>query len=132
VLTDARVDYSARGEAALLRSGRTPLRLVFAGPHLTVYEVPHPTPMLTGPPGARVVSLTESRIVVAAERAGRYRLAVRFSRYWRPSAGCLSRAADGMIRLSIPRPGRLALKFAPNAKSALAALAGWSAHSCAG
>ena len=78
VLTDAPTDYSARGEAALLRSGRTPLRPVFAGPHLVVYELPHATPILTGPPGARVVSLTESRIVVAARRAGSYRLAVRF------------------------------------------------------
>ena len=131
VLTDAPVDYSARGEAALLRSGRSPLRPVFRSMHLTVFEVPHATPILTGRPGARVVSLTESKIVVAAERAGRYRLAVRFSRYWRPSAGCASRAADGMIRLTIPRPGRVSLKFAPNAKSALAALAGRSSRACA-
>ena len=131
VLTDAAVDYSARGEAALLRSGRTPLRPVFSSLHLTVYEVPHPTPILTGPRGARVVSLTDSRIVLAAARAGSYRLAVRFSRYWQPSAGCLSRGADGMIRLSIPQAGRVSLKFAPNARSALAALAGRSTHSCA-
>jgi hypothetical protein len=130
VLTDAPVDYSARGEAALLRGGRTLLRPVFSSLHLTVYEVPRATPILTGPRGARVVSLTDSRIVVAAPRAGSYRLAVRFSRYWRPSAGCLSRGADGMIRLSIPRPGRVLLKFAPNARSALAALTGRSTHSC--
>jgi hypothetical protein len=105
---------------------------VFTSLHLTVYAVPHATPILTGRPGARVVSLTESRIVVAAERAGTYRLAVRFSRYWRPSAGCLSRRADGMIGLTIPRPARVSLKFAPNAKSALAALAGRSARPCAG
>jgi hypothetical protein len=132
VLTDAPVDYSARGEAALLRSGRTQLRPVFTGLHLAVYEVPHATSILTGPPGGRVVSLTESRIVLAAQRAGSYRLAVRFSRYWRPSAGCASRTADGMIRLSIPRPARVSLKFAPNAGSALAALAGARARSCAG
>jgi hypothetical protein len=132
VLTDGPVDYSARGEAALLRSGRTPLRPVFRSLHLTVYAVPHATPILTGPPGARVVSLTESRIVVAAGQAGTYRLAVRSSRYWRPSAGCLSRTADGMIRLAIPHPGLVTLKFAPNAKSALAALTGRSARSCAG
>jgi hypothetical protein len=131
VLTDAPVDYSARGEAALLRSGRTPLRPVFKSLHLTVYAVPHATSILTGPPGARVVSLTESRIVVAARQAGTYRLAVRFSRYWRPSAGCLSRTADGMIGLTIPRPTSVSLKFAPNAKSALAALAGRSVHACA-
>jgi hypothetical protein len=132
VLTDAPVDYSARGEAALLRSGRTPLRAVFTSLHLTVFEVPHATPILTGPRGARVVSLTESKIVVGTTRPGRYRLAVRFSRYWRPSAGCASRGSDGMIRLTLPRPGRVSLTFAPNAKSALAALAGRSSRACAG
>jgi len=131
VLTDAPADYSARGEAMLLRSGRTPLRAVFRSVHLTVFEVPRATPILTGRPGARVVSLTESKIVVAAERAGRYRLAVRFSRYWRPSVGCASRNPDGMISLTIPRPGHVSLKFAPNAKSALAALTGRSSRACA-
>jgi hypothetical protein len=131
VLTDAPVDYSARVEAALLRSGRTPLRPVFSSLHLTLYEVPRATPILTGRRGARIVSLSDSRIVVTAPRAGSYRLAIRFSRYWRPSAGCLSRGGDGMIRLSIPHPGRVSLKFAPNARSALAALAGRSTHSCA-
>jgi len=132
VLTDAPVDYSARGEAALLRSGRTPLAVAFADAHLTVYEVPHATPILTGPPGARVLSLTESRIVVRARRAGTYRLAVRYSRYWRPSAGCAARAGDGMIGLTVARPGRIALKFAPDARSAFAALTGGAARSCAG
>jgi hypothetical protein len=132
VLTDAPVDYSARGEAALLRSGRTPLRRVLTGPHLTVYEVPHATSILTGPAGARIITLTESRIVLAVRQAGTYRLAVRSSRYWRPSAGCLSRTGDGMTRLSVPRAGRVSLKFAPNAESALAALAGRSWRSCAG
>jgi hypothetical protein len=130
VLTDTRPDYSARGETALLRSGRTPLRPVFAGRHLVVYEVPRATSILTGPPGARVVSLTESRIVVAARRAGDYRLAVRWSRYWQPSAGCATRSRDGMIRLAIPRPGRISLKFAPSPRSAFAALTGRAARSC--
>ena len=44
-------------------SGRTPLRPVFASTHLTVFEVPRATPILTGPPGSRVVRMTESRIV---------------------------------------------------------------------
>ena len=132
VLPDATVDYSARGEAALLLSGRTPLRPVFASTHLTVFEVPRATPILTGPPGSRVVRMTESRIVISAAHAGTYRLAVRFSRYWRVSAGCATRRDDGMIRLSIPRPGRVALKFAPGPGTALAALTGRAARSCAG
>jgi hypothetical protein len=77
-----------------------------------------------------VVALTESRIVIAARRAGSYRLAVRWSRYWQPSAGCATRNRDGMIRLAIARPGRVALKFAPSPRSAFAALAGRAARSC--
>src|SRR4029079_13911465 len=87
VLTDAPTDYSARGEARLLRSDRTPLRRGFTGRHLVVIVAPNATCILPGPPGGGVVALTESRIVIAARRAGSYRLAVRWSRYWQPSAG---------------------------------------------
>ena len=130
--SDAAVDYSARGEAALLRDRRTPLRPVFRSAHLAIFRVPHATPILTGPSGSRVVSMTESRVVLDTRRAGSYRLAIRFSRYWRPSAGCVTRAHDGMIRLFVPRPGRVSLEFAPNPRSALAAVAGRAARSCAG
>jgi hypothetical protein len=132
VLSDAAVDYSARGEAALLRSGRSSLRPVFRSAHLTIFAVPSARPILTGPPGGRVASLTESRIVLAVRRAGTYRLAVRFSRYWRPSLGCALPAEDGMVRLTIPRPGRVSLRFAPDPGRALAALTGGPARSCAG
>ena len=39
VLTSAPVDYSARGEAAVVRGGRAPLRPVFATRQLTVFEL---------------------------------------------------------------------------------------------
>src|SRR5262249_46719408 len=100
--------------------------------HLTVFELPAATPILTGPPGARVVSMTESKIVIAVSHAGSYHLAVRFSRYWRPSAGCATRAEDGMIRLMVPGPGQVALRFAADPGTALAALTGRAARSCAG
>ena len=64
-------------------------------------------------------------------RAGAYRVAVRFSRYWQPSVGCVSRGADGMIELTVPRPGAVRLAFKPTPKRALAALAGRPARSCA-
>src|SRR5204863_1602986 len=43
VLTDAPTDYSAEGEAAVLRGGRARLRVVFRSRHATVYAVPRPT-----------------------------------------------------------------------------------------
>ena len=44
LLSDAPPDYSARNEAALIRSGRTALVPVFRSAHVTVYELPNATP----------------------------------------------------------------------------------------
>jgi hypothetical protein len=128
VLTDAAADYSARGEAELLRSGRVPLVPVFRGAHVTVLAVPRPTSIL---PGGRVLSMSESRIVVAVPRPGTYRLAVRWSRYWRPSAGCVARTKDGMTRLTLGRAETVRLSFSPSAGRALSALTGAASRSCA-
>ena len=62
VLTKAPSDYSARDEAALLRSGHSGLRPVLRTTNLTVLEVPNPRPILTGPAPARVLQLTGTRI----------------------------------------------------------------------
>jgi hypothetical protein len=131
VLTKAAPDYSARAEAAIVGGARSPLRPVFRSLDLTVYQVPGATPIVTGPGVARVLSMSESRIVASVSRPGTYRVAVRASRYWRPSAGCAVRGHDGMIRLTVPRAGRVRLAFAPDPRKALAALAGHAARSCA-
>jgi hypothetical protein len=132
VLTSAEPDYSARAEAALVRGPRSPLRLVFHAAHVTVYEVPAATSIITGPGAARVLELGDSRIVAHVARAGTYRLAVRFSPYWRTSAGCIAHGSDGMTRLTVRRPALVRLDFAPSPRRALAALAGRSARSCTG
>ena len=84
VLTKATPDYSAEAEAAIVGGRHSPLRQVFRAAQLAVYEVPRPTPILTGPGSGHVLQMTESRIVLRVERPGRYRVAVRFSRYWEP------------------------------------------------
>jgi hypothetical protein len=124
VLTTAPPDYSARGEARLLRSGRSGLRPVFRTPRLTVFAVPHPRPILTGAAPATVLRLTGTRLVVELSRAGRYRLAVRYSPYWHVDGACLIRRPDGMTTISAPHAGRLELSFRVNATSALAAVGG--------
>ena len=75
VLTDAPTDYSARTEAELLRSGRSGLPIVFATAHATVYAVPSPLPILTGPGRPRVDQVSESSVTVTITRPGTYRLA---------------------------------------------------------
>jgi hypothetical protein len=121
VLTKAPSDYSARDEAALLRSSHSGLRPVLRTRNLTVLAVPRPRPILTGPVPARVLSLTGTRIVVDLPQAGNYRLAVRFSPYWDAGGACLIRRADGMTTIAARRPGRLELAFRVHPASAIAA-----------
>jgi hypothetical protein len=51
-------------------------------------------------------------------------VALRHSPYWQASAGCLTRSLDGMLRLTVARPGTVRLRFDVDAGRALAALAG--------
>ncbi|HEX3268943.1 MAG TPA: hypothetical protein VHQ98_13245 [Gaiellaceae bacterium] len=120
VLTKAPPDYSARAEAALLRSGHSGLQPVLRTANLTVLEVPRPRPIVTGPAPARVLRLTGTRIVVELPRAGSYRLAVRYSPYWNARGACLIRREDGMTTIAALRPGRLELAFKVHPARALA------------
>ncbi len=130
VLTDAPTDYSARGEATLLRSGRSGLTRVMKTKHLSIYAVPSPHRLITGPGSAKVVGLTETRVTVRAMAAGTYRLAIRYSPYWMASSGCLDPGHDSMIRLRLFAPGTVRLTFHFNARRAVAAFAGRRPQSC--
>jgi hypothetical protein len=130
VLTDAPLDYSARREAQLLRSGRSGLTVVMHSSHLTIFAVPSPRRLITGPSRARVVALTETRVTVAVGAAGAYRLAIRYSPYWSASSGCLDPSPDGMISLRLPAAGAVELHFHVNARRALAAFAGERPQTC--
>lgn len=124
VLTAAQPDYSAKREALLLHRGELPL--VFEANGIRIYEVPHASSIA---PGARVLRLTPATVTLALPRAGTYALSIRYSPYWHPSAGCVTRAADGMTVLTAPR-GDVRLRFAVNADSLVAAGTG-SSSACA-
>jgi hypothetical protein len=124
VLSQAPPDYSARGEADLIRSGRSGLALVFATRELAIYEVPDARPMITGPAAPRLASLNESRIGVVLHAGGTYRIAVRWSPYWHASLGCLAKGSDGMLRLTTHRARVVRLAFHVDAVRALEELAG--------
>ena len=130
VLTDAPPDYSARAEASLLRSGRSGLTRVMKTRHLSIYEVPSPRELITGPAPARIVKLTQTQVSVQVAARGTYRLAVRYSPYWSASSGCLDPGKDSMIRLQAAGPGRIALTFRVNTRRALAALQGKPPQTC--
>ena len=131
VLPDAPLDYSAREEGALIAGGRSGLSVAFRSAHTTVYAVPSPQRIVTGPGSASVLALEQHQITLAIPRAGRYRIATNWSPYWRTDAGCLSKGADGTIRLSTTRAGVVRVDLSVNAKGALAALAGDSEPTCA-
>jgi hypothetical protein len=126
VLTDAPVDYSARAEAALIRSGRTHLVPVHRTAHMTVYELPDASPMIVGAGDATVLWMWPSRFVAEFGAAGAYRVKVRWSPYWRTSSGCISRTVDGMVRLDVPHPGLVDLSFGVTVQRGLQTLAGLS------
>jgi len=124
VLARTTPDYSARAESALVRSGRAGLARVYDDRTIAIYRVPHFEPIVTGPGRSRVVSMTQARIVVAVSKGGTYRVAVRYSPYWRTSDGCLSNGKDGMLRLTTLHARVARIGFIVSADSAFDQLAG--------
>jgi hypothetical protein len=98
-------------EAALLRSGGSGLRRIFADGKVAIYELRRPAPILTGPGSPRITRLDHSRIEGTLTTPGAYSLKIRYTRYWRVRAGavCVERVTGGMTRLRATRAGRFAL-----------------------
>lgn len=99
VLTNAPPDHSSRREARFVRSGEAGLRQVFARRGISIYAVPQPQPIVTGPGHPAVLALRESRLRLRLSRSGTYLVAVRWSPYWHASTGCLTRSPGGLLRL---------------------------------
>ena len=106
-LHDAPVDYSAAGEARLVREGLPYLREVFRDDNWRVYEVAGARPLADG---ARLAALRDDEVVLDAPRAGRVLLRVRWTPYWKVAEGsaCVARAGD-WTALQIRAPGRVRL-----------------------
>ncbi len=124
VLTDAPVDYSGRAEERLLRRGHSGLAVVFRTRAITVFAVPSPQPIVTGPAGPRVLALRPGSIVIDVHRTGIYRVALRFTPYWSASDACISETKGGLFDLRALRTGVIRLAFAVTASNALDALTG--------
>jgi hypothetical protein len=113
-------------EARLLRSGRSGLSPVFADGNVTIYELPQPAAILTGPGSPQITRLDHSRIEGTLRRPGAYVLRIRYTRYWRVRAGavCVERTAGGMTRLRATRPGRFVLSVPERPDSLVRLLVG--------
>ena len=124
VLTDATPDYSAKDEAALLESGHSGLRIVFESAHATVYQVPSPYPLVTGPGHPRIDALTGSTIKLTLSEAGSYSLGIRYSPYLFAPGACVTEATGGMTVLTADHPGTILMRFTVSTSGALDALTG--------
>ncbi len=124
VLTDSPPDFSSRREAELVRSGQAGLRKVFAAPEVSVYAVPRPQSIVTGPGRPTVLALRESRLSLHVSREGTYDVAVRWSPYWHASTGCLAKAPDGMLTLRTRAAATVRIAFDIDASSLFDAFTG--------
>jgi hypothetical protein len=124
VLTDSAPDYSAEEEVALLRSGRSGLPVVFRTAHATVYSVPSPLPIVSGPGHPRVDALTESTVTLSLTEPGTYDVRIRYSPYLSTPDGCVTESANGLTMLTVPDGGKVKLAFTVSAGHAIAALTG--------
>jgi hypothetical protein len=122
VLSAAPPDYSSRAEAALLRSGRSGLRPVLRTPRLTVFELSKPAPLASD--GAEVEWLGPTRVKLRVPSRGSYRVAIRFSPYWRTFEGCVEPTRDGMTRIYAFRDGIVDLDFKLNVHRGLETVTG--------
>jgi hypothetical protein len=123
VLTDSPPDYSSRREAKIVRSGETGLTKVFASREVSIYAVPRPRPILTGPGRPVVLAFRESRLRIRVSRGGTYHVAIRWSPYWRASTGCLTRASGGLLSLRTGAAATVRIGFDIDASSLVDAFA---------
>ncbi len=120
-LPDVPLDDSETGEQALL-TGAVPsyLEPVWRDEHWQLWQVRDAQPLVSG--AAVLVRLGISTIELDAPRAGTARILVRWTRFWRVTAGsaCVEPTAKGWTRVRISAPGPVTL----TAKVGLRSLAG--------
>jgi hypothetical protein len=107
-----------------VRSGRTDLVFVRKVPHAWIYELPKPTPLVTGPEPATVMWLWPQGLVAAVQKPGTYRVRIRWSPYWQVSNGCASETSDGLTQVTTTEPGMFELRFGVTVTRGLETLAG--------
>ena len=116
-------DHTSRREARLVRGGHAGLRKVFASRDVSIYAVPRPRPIVTGPGRPTVLALRESRLRLRVPRGGTYHVAIRWSPYLHASTGCLMRAPGGLLRLRTRTAATVRIGFDIDATSLFDAFA---------
>jgi hypothetical protein len=101
-ISDADPDYSARAEVALIDQGLPYLHPVFRSHDWRVFRVANATPIVQAP--AVLQRLTAGSLTIRVPRPGTFELRMRFTPYWRLSAGVGCVAPDGSwTKLTVKR-----------------------------
>ena len=118
-------------EARVVRSARSGLREVFRSRNWTIYELPHATPLLTGPAQPVVTSFGHTAISGRVHAAGRYLLRAHYSPYLHLNgSGCVSSAPDEMTYLDLTRPERFSLSVPGTPEGLVRELFGGTEATC--
>lgn len=98
------LDFSAKGEAALLRTDPPFLQRVWSNEHWVIWRVLDPTPVVEGP--ASLVSFDAASFSVEFSSPGTAVVRVRYSNLWyAPGEACVDETSDGWIALTSPVAG---------------------------
>ncbi|MGB2874083.1 MAG: hypothetical protein WBB76_01250 [Gaiellaceae bacterium] len=112
----------ATAEARLLASGRSGLVRVFESRSGSVYELPGPQAILTGPGPAGIARMGISSIAGWTSRPGNYLLRVHYTSLWKVKLGalCLRPGPGGMTMVGVWRAGRFMLQAVEEPGAAVA------------
>ena len=110
-------------EAKVLQSRASGLRVVFRSRDWTIYRLPHPTPLVTGPGHARVTQFGHTTIRGVVSKPGTYLLRAHYNPYWKLSGkGCIATGPAQMTWLRLAKPGPFALSVSDSPDRLLDAL----------
>ena len=97
-------------EARVVRSARSGLNVVFRSRNWRIYELPHATPLLTGPASPVITSFGHTAIRGEVFAAGRYLMRAHYNPYLRlRGSGCVAPAPNKMTYLDLTRPQKFSL-----------------------
>jgi hypothetical protein len=110
-------------EARVLRSPNSGLYIVYRSKNWTIYALPNPTPLLTGPGQAQITAFRHASISGSVSAPGRYLLRAHYSAYWKlKGPGCVTKGPAKMTWLTLPKPGRFTLVVSTTATAMLSAV----------
>jgi hypothetical protein len=119
-LPDAPLDYSAKGEAALLERGLPYLAPVWHDAHWRLWRVEASPGLVSGP--AKLTALQADEFTLSVREPGAVTVRIRATRTWRithDAAACVTKNADGWTVVQALQPGtvRVASSILPTSPS---------------